>query len=176
VGIPAVSGSAHVGRTLTAVPGSWAPSPVSLGYQWKRNGVPVAGATGTRYVLAKADAGASITVTVTGRKLGYTTASRTTPPLKIARILTSSPIPTISGTAKPGATLTATSGTWGPGTVTLSYGWKRNGAPIAGATSRTYRLTGADGGRSVTVAVTGRKSGYTTVSKVSAERMVAAGG
>jgi hypothetical protein len=67
-------------------------------------------------------------------------------------------------------------GSWGPAPVQLAYRWKRNGVAIAGATGRTYTLTRSDAGKSVTVTVTGRKFGYTTVSKTSAARLVAAAG
>jgi 5'-nucleotidase len=43
---------------------------VSLAYQWNRDGTPIAGATGTTYKVAAADAGAELTVTVTASKAG----------------------------------------------------------------------------------------------------------
>ena len=48
-------------------------------------------------------------------------------------------IPTISGTAKVGSTLTANAGTWTAG-ATLAYQWYRSGAKIEGATRPTYPL------------------------------------
>ena len=35
---PTITGTASVGATLTATPGTWAPAPVALAYQWKSNG------------------------------------------------------------------------------------------------------------------------------------------
>lgn len=74
---PTIGGTTKVGSTLTARPGVWAPSPVSLTYQWKRDGVNISGATGKTYKLAAADRGRRITVTVTGTKSGYQPLVRT---------------------------------------------------------------------------------------------------
>ena len=69
--------------------------------------------------------------------------------------------PTISGTPREGETLTANPGSWsGTGPTTFAYQWQRcdqNGANcsnIVGANTQTYRLTSADVGRTLRVAVT----------------------
>ncbi len=72
-GRPAVSGSARVGRTLTAKPGSWTPRPTALGYQWLRNGKAVRGATKASYVVSRADVGRKLAVRVTARSSGGST-------------------------------------------------------------------------------------------------------
>jgi hypothetical protein len=82
VGAPTIKGKARVGKTLTALPGSWGPTPLTLSYQWLRNGAPITGATGTAYKLKKKDKGKKISVRVTGTKPGFTTASATSPPTK----------------------------------------------------------------------------------------------
>lgn len=69
------------------------------------------------------------------------------------------PLPTVSGTPTVGSTLTATAGTWSPSGVTLSYQWLRDGFIISGATSRSYMLTPSDVGHTMTISVTGSKSG-----------------
>jgi hypothetical protein len=78
------------------------------------------------------------------------------------------PVPTVSGTAKVGQTLTAKVGKWAPGSATLTFQWKRGGTVIKGATSAKYKLVTPDAGRSITVSVTGTKSGYVSVTKTSA--------
>jgi len=75
--VPTVTGKTVTGQKLTAVPGTWGPAPVTLGYQWKRSGVNISGATAATYVLTSGDVGKTITVTVTGSKTGYTTAAKT---------------------------------------------------------------------------------------------------
>ncbi|WP_165065991.1 cell wall-binding repeat-containing protein [Marisediminicola senii] len=74
---PSVAGTATEGQRLTVNAGSWAPSPVTLAYQWRANGVPISGATGGSYTLTALDVGAAITVTVTGSRSGYNSAVRT---------------------------------------------------------------------------------------------------
>lgn len=65
--VPTISGTPDVGSTLTADPGRWAPSSVGLTLQWYAGGEPVAGATGTSYVVQAGDVGLRITVKVTAR-------------------------------------------------------------------------------------------------------------
>lgn len=77
------------------------------------------------------------------------------------------PRPTVVGKARVGAKLVAAAGTWGPGAVKLTYRWLRNGKPIRGATTKSYRLTKADRGKRISVKVTGSKSGFHSVAKVS---------
>jgi hypothetical protein len=167
---PTVAGTPKVGQTLTATPGTWAPAPVILAYQWHRSGTAIPGATAKTYPVVTADAGATLTVTVTGSKAGYVTVpkSSTATALVSGGVLTATPVPTISGTTTVGQTLTAKAGTWAPATVALKYQWLRAGTAITGATAGTYKLVAADAGKTITVKVTGTRSGFTTVAKTSA--------
>ncbi len=77
--------------------------------------------------------------------------------------------PTIAGTAREGATLTADPGTWtGTQPITYAYEWQRcnaNGgscAAISGAIAKTYVLTKADAGVTLRVKVTATDSTGTT--------------
>jgi hypothetical protein len=81
-----------------------------------------------------------------------------TPPVNAA-------IPTISGTAREGQTLSASSGSWGGSLpISYAYGWARcdssgsGCAAIKGAGSPTYKLTSSDVGHSVRVKVTASNS------------------
>lgn len=60
----------------------------------------------------------------------------------------------------------------GPGTVALTYQWRRDGVAIAGATASRYAVRTADAGATLTVAVVGRRAGYTPVTRVSAGAVV----
>jgi hypothetical protein len=171
--IPTITGTAKVGSTLTADTAAWAPAPVTLKYQWKRGSASISGATAKTYKLTAADMNASVTVSVTGTKTGYTSLTRTSAAKTIApNTLTETPKPTIAGTAKAGSTLKATVGTWSPSPVTLGYQWKREGVAIVGATSATYKLVTADKGKNITFTVTGTKPGYTTVIKSSNPKLI----
>jgi hypothetical protein len=163
---PKISGTPQVGSTLKAVPGTWSPS-ATLSYRWKANGVSISGATGTSYVVKSTDYGKTITLTVTARRSGYTTTSRTSAPtVKVTKPFASTYAPVITGTKRVGSTLKATTRAWSP-TATFSYQWRRNGAAIAGATGTSYKLSSADYRKTITVTVTGRRSGYTTKSRTS---------
>jgi hypothetical protein len=175
--VPKISGIAKVGSTLTASAGLWGPAPVTLKYQWKAAGVAIAGATASTYKPVAANLGKALTVTVTGSKAGYTTASKTSvATAAVAAGALTAPVPKITGVVKVGSMLTATAGTWGPSPVTLKYQWKAGGVAIAGATASTYKPVAANLGKALTVTVTGSKAGYTTTSKTSlATAAVAAG-
>jgi chitodextrinase len=78
---------------------------------------------------------------------------------------TNTSVPTISGAAQVGSTLSASGGSWtGSPTPTLSYQWSRCNAGVAtcpsivGANGATYILTASDEGTTVRVAVTGTNS------------------
>lgn len=68
--------------------------------------------------------------------------------------------PTITGAAAVGQTLTARTGTWGPGSVSLALQWYRNGTAIPGATGSTFATSFLDAGTRLSVSVTGTKPGY----------------
>lgn len=172
---PTVSGTPTVGSTLTIAAGTWGPAPVALAYQWFRDDVAIPGKTASTYLLAAADAATTITATVTGTKASYTTVKRTTAPITAGAAITPSPVPTITGSPTVNATLTAVTGTWGPGTVAFSYQWKRGAAVIAGATDSTYSPIPADAGQAISVSVTGSQSGYTSITKSSAAVTVGLG-
>ncbi len=165
---PTISGTAQVGQTLTADPGTWTPGDTTFSYQWKRGSTNV-GTDSATYVVAAADVGSTITVTVTGSATGYDAASDVSAATStvINGVFGTQPTPTISGTAQVGQTLTATAGTWVTTPTTLSYQWKR-GSTNVGTDTSTYVVGAADVASTITVTVTASKSGYDSVSKVSA--------
>ncbi|QCX28242.1 hypothetical protein [Nocardioides jishulii] len=168
--VPTVFGTARVGATLRALPGSWSDG-VTLTYQWERNGAPIAGARSATYRVAPADRGARLTVTVTGSKPGHTPTS-----LESARTGTVAPglltarKPAVTGTTKVGKRLTARPGAWKPAQVRLTYQWLRNGKVIKGAKAKkkTYVVTKRDRRARLSVRVTGTAPGYTKVTRTSA--------
>lgn len=68
-------------------------------------------------------------------------------------------IGTVSGELVAGGTLTAPQVLYAPWDARVTYQWRRDGAPIAGATRSTYVLTHADSGHMVTVVETARRQG-----------------
>ena len=73
-----IVGVARFTRTLSARAGRWSVEPDRIGYQWRRNGEDIKGATGRRYEIRPEDVGARIRVTVTARAPGYKPLSVTT--------------------------------------------------------------------------------------------------
>jgi len=171
---PTISGSAKVGKTLTAVTGAWGPTPVTFSYKWLRDGKTISGATKSTYTLTASDLKKAISVTVTGSKSGYTSAAKTT--AKTAKVGTGAlvaPKPVIKGTAKVGSKLTATTSGWGPGSVSKKYQWYNNGKKIKKATKSTYKLPSSAKGDKITVKVTGKKTGFATKTVASSAVKVA---
>lgn len=77
------------------------------------------------------------------------------------------PVPTNTGTTRVDSTLTAVPRIWGPAPVTLAHQWKANGMVIIGATAATYKPLAANVAKTLTVTVTGNKTGYTTTARTS---------
>ncbi|WP_028656523.1 hypothetical protein [Nocardioides sp. J54] len=68
---PSFTGTARVGRRLTARRGTWQAPGHTYAYQWLRNGKVVRGATRSTYTTTKADRGRRISVRVTARRSGF---------------------------------------------------------------------------------------------------------
>ena len=156
-----------LGKTLTVSAPGWSPSGVSVTttYQWQRDGVGISGATGTSYTLVNADFGKSITVRATGKAPGYIDGFSTSIPISptsgdaIANVTA----PTITGSpVAVGSRLTGNRGTWPTtyGTLSYTYAWLRDGAPIEGATSTNYTPVAADIGTDIIFRVTASATGY----------------
>lgn len=97
-------------------------------------------------------------------------------PVDAIQPLTATPTPTIQGSAVVGGKLSASPGEWQPSPVTLSYAWHRSGTAIPGATNSSYSPVSADLGNTLTVVVTGTKSGFATTSRTSSATAAVIGG
>jgi hypothetical protein len=98
---PTISGTATVGSTLTANPGTWTGSSITFTYQWRQcdasgaNCTAITGATGNTYVIASGDVDHTIRVDVTG-KVG--TDSNTVTSAQTAKVTTgAAPAPPATG-------------------------------------------------------------------------------
>ena len=134
-GTVSITGTAHVGQTLTANTGSLGGTG-TVSFQWRRGTINLG--NNSTYVLQPADVGSSITVTVTrtgnsGSVTSTPTAAVILPPL--------TGTVGITGTLQAGQTLTAvTTGLGGSGAI--SHQWMR-GTTVVG-TAATYTVQTAD--------------------------------
>jgi hypothetical protein len=164
---PQIDGGVRVGSTLTALPGSWSPA-AQLGYQWYADGKPIPGATGTTVRLGAGQAGAVVTVRVTGSQAGYESATVSSAgTVRVALGTLRAAKAKIAGKAKVGMTLVAKAGAWAP-RPSLSYRWYAGGRLVKGATGARLRLTAKQVGSKVKVVVSGTLPGYRTVRSTSA--------
>ena len=164
-GAPTISGTAQAGETLTADTGDIADADgltnVEYSYQWLADGAGIQGAANSTYDLTDAEVGKVIKVRVSftddeGNEETLTSAA--TSPVTAADNNPATGIPTISGTAQAGATLTASTGgiadADGLTTVSYSHQWLADDADISGATDSTYTLNDAEVGNAIKVKVT----------------------
>lgn len=96
-----------------------------------------------------------------GNQTTYTSASV----VKVQLAPTNTGLPTISGTARENATLTAGNGSWNGTGLAFTYQWSRcdtagnNCTDIAGATASQHPVVGADVGKTLRVAATATNGG-----------------
>ena len=140
------------GSTLSCSAGSWTGA-VSFQYSFARNGVTVqALGAATTHVLTASDVGTSWTCTVRATNAGGST-DATSAALAVPPAPTNVTAPLLSwrNPLRSGTKLSTSTGTWTPTSPTLSYSyaWTRDGAPIAGATGSTYTVASADVGHQV---------------------------
>ncbi|HYQ33429.1 MAG TPA: hypothetical protein VEQ83_09470 [Lapillicoccus sp.] len=166
--VPTVTGTPKVAVPLTAVPGTW-DAGTALGFQWLADGQLVPGATASTFTPGAAQQGRVLTVEVTGTLAGYLPVTKASLPTAAVALgdLVATPVPTITGTPKVDAVLTALPGAWDTGTA-LAHQWSVGGVLVVGATGATYVVRAADAGKAVTVAVTGTLAGYLPVTRTSA--------
>jgi hypothetical protein len=174
-----ISGEAKVGETLTASPAHF--------YHWQRcnpgagpcnssgplwaldegwSAIPGAsGENDSTYTLTQNDLGMKIRVLSNAMHLGFPIASPAVGPVGAAAVPANTALPSISGEAREGATLTADDGSWQSAVpFDTTRQWLRSNDsggfdPIDGATGETYDLTADDVGHEIAVRVTATNSG-----------------
>jgi hypothetical protein len=168
-GAPVVSGTAATGSTLTTSNGTWSGPPTSYAYQWKRSATStgeyenITTATSSSYVVSEFDVGYFIKVSVTGTNgLGSASATSAATTAVVDIAPTNTALPVVSGTARNGATLSTTDGSWTSSPSSFAYQWKRSATStadgtyndITSATSPTYVANESDVGYFIKVSVT----------------------
>jgi hypothetical protein len=177
---PTISGTAAVGSTVTANPGTWAgSSPITYQYQWLICGSDggachaIPGATAQTYKFTSSDQGNTARVNVIASNADGSSPAQSSASARVTAAAASGPVstapPTITGDASADGTLTASPGTWnGTQPITFKYQWLICGNDgnachdISGATAQTYQPTKNDVGNTVRVKVTATDSSGST--------------
>jgi hypothetical protein len=169
---PTIAGTARDGATLTANPGTWTGTdPIAFIYRWRRcdgdgqGCADIPGATRDTYVATAADVARTLRVIVTATNVAGSARATSDPTAAVDAVAPSvRTAPSIDGTARDGATLTADPGTWdGTVPVRFAYQWQRcdadGCADVAGATDSTYRQSADDVTGTLRVVVTATNAG-----------------
>jgi hypothetical protein len=136
-----------------------------LGYQWRKSGVTISGATAASYTTPatnSSDNGAQFTVLVSNM-VGNVISNAATLTVNAAPVAPSITTQPISQTVTAGQN--ATFNVAATGTAPLSYQWRKNGVTISGATSATYSTpatTSSDNGAQFTVLVSNTAGNVTS--------------
>ena len=167
---PVITGTPRVGQTLTASPGVWSPSGVTVTYQWRAGGVSIPGATGQAYNPTAADVGKTLQVRVAASRpdywTGFAESSQTVvvapmePATPVAKVVANTKLPKIKGVLRVGQTVKVTAGTWKPASVTLKYQWFAGKAKIRKATKRKLVIDSKLVGKKLSVRVKASAPGY----------------
>ncbi len=173
---PTISGTAQQGQTLTEVHGTWTNSPTSYTYQWLQCDssanacTAIAAATSQTYVPIAGDVGHTLKVQETAANEGGPSAPVSSAATALVKASPPPPpvntaLPTISGTAQQGQTLTEVHGTWTNSPTSYSYQWLQceslggGCVAIAAATQQTYVPVAGDVGHTLTVQETAANEG-----------------
>jgi hypothetical protein len=161
--LPTITGTVQQGQTLTEHHGTWSNEPTGYAYQWQRcdssgNTCKATAATGPTYVLGPEDVGHTIRVQETASNASGSSSAATSS--ATAAVTSQAPsnvtLPTITGTAQQGQTLTEHHGTWSNEPTGYAYQWQRcdssgNTCKATAATGPTYVLGTEDVGHTIRV-------------------------
>ena len=153
-----ISGTLQRGEVLTAsVSDGNGTAGSTITYQWSRNGVEIAGATGSTLTLAQDDVGLSLTVNAMytdGDGFSEDVTSAATGNIADIPPTDSAGTVSISGTAQVGQVLSAAiTDANGVTAANVTYEWRRDDVAISGASTSSYTLVAADEGTAISVNV-----------------------
>lgn len=181
--LPAISGAAEQGQLLSVSNGTWTGTPpLSYSYKWDtcnsagEKCKTITGATSSSYRVLGSQIGDTLRAVVTAENAAGSKSADSEP----TSVVTTGPpvnteLPTVSGEAKEGKTLSTSTGTWaGTEPFTYTYQWQHctstetsSCTDISGATSQTYTIQESDAGDWIRACVTAHNGyGETTACSV----------
>jgi hypothetical protein len=188
--LPAISGVASAGTTLSGTPGTWlGTAPISFAYRWKRCDVTgttcssITGATAPSYTVGLADAGSTLRLAVTASNAGGTSSATSAPTGIVGAVVPANVAPpTLSDTTPHDRdTIVGYTGSWtGTAPIAYSFAWQRCDAsggscsPIVGAVGSSYDVQSVDVGSTIEVLVTASNAGGTSSVASAPSALVAA--
>lgn len=163
-----LSGKVRVGSKVTVALSGWEKG-ASFVTQWYRNGKAIAGATARSYTPVAADLGKKLSIRVIGVADAKVSVAKTSASALVAKGQLAKGKVAVKGTAKVGRTLTAKASGFGSGTK-LTYRWTLKGKVVG--KSAKLKVPSKAKGAKLTVKVTVKKSGYTTVTRTAKSKTV----
>jgi hypothetical protein len=175
--LPSVSGAAVEGQTLSVNNGTWSGSPTSFSYQWEDCNTSgggcssVSGAASASYKLVAGDVGHTLRVVVTASNAGGSgevTSAATAVVTAPQSAPSNTVLPSVSGSAEEGQTLSASTGTWTESPTSFSYQWEDcntsggSCSSISGANASSYKLVASDLGHTLRIVVTASNASGST--------------
>jgi hypothetical protein len=136
---PVISGTTVVSQVLTTTNGTWANSPTSFSYQWKRGATNI-GTNASTYTLVQADAGntSNITCVVTATNAGGSANATSN---QIAQILTVRTSSFLTASAISDATIRGGLNTFDVGLISNGLDTKMKALyPFVGGTASTHKF------------------------------------
>ena len=109
---PSITGTVQRAAVLTAARGTWTGNNNLYSYQWQRDGVDIADATGAGYTLTVDDVGKRVRVVVTATNPDATVTAASAPTVSSRAPAGQHRPADRAGTAQRGLTLTGTAGVW----------------------------------------------------------------
>ncbi|MCW3031279.1 MAG: conserved secreted protein, partial [Solirubrobacterales bacterium] len=170
---PTITGTAQQGQTLTEHHGAWTNEPTGYAYQWLQcdssgnSCKEVTGAIAQTYVAGAEDVGHTIRVQEVASNAGGKGAAATssaTAAVTAAPVPVNTAVPTITGTAQQGQTLTEHHGAWTNEPTGYAYRWLQcdssgnNCKEISSAAGQTYVARAEDVGHTIRVQETASNS------------------
>jgi CBS domain-containing protein len=151
--VPTIVGSARVGGSVTATPGTWAQPGVTFRYRWQVGSTTLQNSADPALSLTESMYGARLSLTVIASKPGFadTESAPVVSPVVSKGSLVVTRMGKITGSREVGGKLKVRPSTLNVAPTRITYSWRRDGRIIAGAKGRTYKIVAKDAGTKISV-------------------------